>query len=327
MLALNGLATEENMLTKKAKQQLEVHIPLSLLHRYAHTANLSSPVEPLMPFNTALVAATKDLLRLPAGLFVGLDTPLDTAPYCSLNATAPPVLRIPFAGVLDVRLDAIHALRNSPYAARDMRAVRVGSSPLLPLPSSYDGLFSFAYATILSLAPLCPHFATSAPAIAPSAPPMAPYCRPRLSALFGGDLSRSLRSSLPLPAADHSCAPLPLRPGARCTARPTAIFSAVWQGPGALPCALLSPDHHRPLICATAAAAAAARTDAAAIVVPPSTPQVDIALLLPCHRGTRDAKASRRLAQSSASRCARMSCDSYLRWIRYKSRWDSEGRG
>ncbi|KAI0032275.1 regulator of Vps4 activity in the MVB pathway-domain-containing protein [Vararia minispora EC-137] len=75
-------------------------------------ADLPSPTDPLAPLDAALVTATKDLFRVPHGLFAGLEQPPEPWPDCPLDASAPVEVRIPFADVLDARLDAIHALRS-----------------------------------------------------------------------------------------------------------------------------------------------------------------------------------------------------------------------
>lgn len=58
----------------------------------------------------------KDLFRVPHELFAGLGEAPDPAPACPLDGSAPEDSRIPFASILDARLNAMQTTKTGPLA-------------------------------------------------------------------------------------------------------------------------------------------------------------------------------------------------------------------
>ncbi|VDB82786.1 unnamed protein product [Peniophora sp. CBMAI 1063] len=78
---------------------------------------LGPPTEPPAPLDAALAGAVKDLFRVPHELFAGLGDAPDPAPACPLDDSAPEDSRIPFANILDARLNAMQATKSGPLTA------------------------------------------------------------------------------------------------------------------------------------------------------------------------------------------------------------------
>ncbi|KAI0062331.1 hypothetical protein BV25DRAFT_672799 [Artomyces pyxidatus] len=72
-------------------------------------SDLPPPTDPLAPLDASLMNAIKDLFRVPANLFYGLEEGPESYPDCPLDDTAPESLRIASASNLDIRVAAIHS--------------------------------------------------------------------------------------------------------------------------------------------------------------------------------------------------------------------------
>ncbi|KAI0319366.1 regulator of Vps4 activity in the MVB pathway-domain-containing protein [Amylostereum chailletii] len=71
-------------------------------------SDLPPPTDPLAPIDASLTGAIKDLFRVPANLFAGLEEEPDSSYVSPLDDSAPDEVRIHCAANLDIRLQAIH---------------------------------------------------------------------------------------------------------------------------------------------------------------------------------------------------------------------------
>jgi len=70
-------------------------------------SNLPPPTSPPAPLDTALTSAIKDLFRVPATLFSGLEEEPESFDNCPLDPSADEKIKISCSANLDIRLEAI----------------------------------------------------------------------------------------------------------------------------------------------------------------------------------------------------------------------------
>jgi hypothetical protein len=70
--------------------------------------NLPPPTSPPAPLDAALTSAIKDLFRVPAALFSGIEEEPESFEACPLDPSADEKIKISCAANLDIRLAAIH---------------------------------------------------------------------------------------------------------------------------------------------------------------------------------------------------------------------------
>jgi hypothetical protein len=71
-------------------------------------SNLPPPTSPLVPLDAALTSSIKDLFRVPATLFSGLEEEPESFDDCPLDSSADEKIKIPCSTNLDIRLEAIN---------------------------------------------------------------------------------------------------------------------------------------------------------------------------------------------------------------------------
>ncbi|KAJ7172601.1 regulator of Vps4 activity in the MVB pathway-domain-containing protein [Mycena filopes] len=91
---------------REARQQRDSYYDLvqRLLKPFS---DLPPPTTPLAQLDASLFAVSKDLSRIPVGLFDGLSDEPEHAQLCPLNEDAPEEIKIPYANNLDIRLKVI----------------------------------------------------------------------------------------------------------------------------------------------------------------------------------------------------------------------------
>ncbi|KAH9966607.1 regulator of Vps4 activity in the MVB pathway-domain-containing protein [Russula dissimulans] len=85
-------------------------------------SDLPLPTSPLAPLDAALTTSIKDLFRVPATLFSGLEEEPESLGDCPLDPSADDSIRVPCSANLDIRLRAISQDSNTP----DVPETRLG---------------------------------------------------------------------------------------------------------------------------------------------------------------------------------------------------------
>ncbi|KAJ7285961.1 regulator of Vps4 activity in the MVB pathway-domain-containing protein [Mycena rebaudengoi] len=81
-------------------------------------SDLPSPTTPLAPLDATLLAVSKQLARIPSGLFSGLnDEPPEHTGLCPLDEFAPEEIKITYADNLDTRIKSIQGRNSDPSAS------------------------------------------------------------------------------------------------------------------------------------------------------------------------------------------------------------------
>ncbi|KAJ7098032.1 regulator of Vps4 activity in the MVB pathway-domain-containing protein [Mycena belliarum] len=90
----------------EARQQRDSYYDLvrRLLEPFS---DLPPPVHPLAQLDASLFTVSKQLSRIPVGLFSGLNEAPEHSGICPLEEIAPDRIKIPYANILDIRLKAI----------------------------------------------------------------------------------------------------------------------------------------------------------------------------------------------------------------------------
>ncbi|KAJ7046656.1 regulator of Vps4 activity in the MVB pathway-domain-containing protein [Mycena alexandri] len=109
---------------REARQQRDSYYDLvrRLLKPFSE---LPPPTTPLAQLDASLLAVSKDLSRIPVGLFDGLGDEPEHAELCPLNEDAPDEIKIPYASNLDVRLKAIQDRDRESRSSSPMPEIRL----------------------------------------------------------------------------------------------------------------------------------------------------------------------------------------------------------
>ncbi|KAJ7109261.1 regulator of Vps4 activity in the MVB pathway-domain-containing protein [Mycena epipterygia] len=93
-------------------------------------SDLSPPTTPLAQLDASLFTVSKQLSRIPVGLFSGLNDEPDHAGLCPLDEIAPDEIKISYANNLDIRLKAIQNRGSDlPSSAHAIPEIRLESEP------------------------------------------------------------------------------------------------------------------------------------------------------------------------------------------------------
>ncbi|KAJ7940766.1 regulator of Vps4 activity in the MVB pathway-domain-containing protein [Mycena leptocephala] len=130
--------------SREARQQRESYYDLvrRLLEPFS---DLPPPTTPLARLDASLLTVSKQLSRIPVGLFNCLSEEPDHAGHCPLDENAPDEIKIPYANILDIRLKAIQDRDgDSGISASAIPEIRLESDPTVTPEISVSSPGSFS---------------------------------------------------------------------------------------------------------------------------------------------------------------------------------------
>ncbi|KAJ7452536.1 regulator of Vps4 activity in the MVB pathway-domain-containing protein [Mycena galericulata] len=131
-LLFGTLPALKSLWSREAKQQRDSYYDLvrRLLEPFS---NLPPPTTPLAQLDASLLTVSKQLSRIPVGLFSALTDEPEHADLCPLDEMAPDDIKIPIAQNLDMRLKAIQDRDiDSSVAAPAIPEIRLESESVTP---------------------------------------------------------------------------------------------------------------------------------------------------------------------------------------------------
>nr|GAT47209.1 DUF292-domain-containing protein [Mycena chlorophos] len=126
-LLLNTLPVLKSSWPREAGQQRDSYY--DLVRRVLKPfSQLPEPTAPPLPLDAALLNVSRQLTRIPSGLYTGLEEEPESSPFCPLDSSfASEEKRIEYANVLDDRLEAIDSSRESAPTS-DIPEIRLESA-------------------------------------------------------------------------------------------------------------------------------------------------------------------------------------------------------